>query len=172
MDYGAEHDKPRIPPFALMSVCVSVMPVYVFSAWSHKASLSTVSWCWEMRLTVSVVPYDTNTFTYTLSHTSNASRTHIYKTRKESLDYRSWNAYELLCWRTRSITLHILSEDSWEICAYSHNRHRSLETDTCSSCHTNCPVWCILHYTAVWNKTRGLYIHQYQLIHCMFFCTL
>lgn len=122
-------------------VCVSL---YCFSAWglTRLACLS-----YKMLGNEADRVFGPIWHKQTLSHTYNVSCTHIHK---ESLDHRSWNAYKLLWWvaRTFSITLHIWSEDSWGICAYSHNRHRSPDTYTCPGLKAAtqtvpCDVFCI-----------------------------
>ncbi len=139
---------------ACVGVCVTSL--HCFSAWGlirpACPRLHDVGkWSWQC-LWSPMTQTHTYTFTHSLTPflTQCLSYTHTH-VRKGSLDHRSWNAYELLWWvaRTPSITLHILSEDSWGICAYSHNRHRSPDTHTCPGLKAAtqtvpCDVFCII----------------------------
>lgn len=97
----------------------------------------------------------TNTVTYILPHTISLFHTQKHR-RSRSPSTRDLKTLINNCAGSLSITLHILSEDPWGICAYSHNRHTSPDTHTCPGLkavtHTvPCDVSCI-----IWNITKEL----------------
>lgn len=137
---------------ACLAVCV--MPLYCFSAWGlirpACPRLHDVGkWSWQclwspMTQTHSLIHL--HSFSHIYNDSCTHTSVHTYTKMQEVPRLQALKCLWIIV--ASDITLHILSEDSWGICAYSHNRHRSPDTHTCPGLKAAtqtvpCDVFCI-----------------------------